>query len=722
MHDQLKDLGREIVRKENYGQPGKRSRLWYYEEAKDVLDNSEGTENVLAFHLDFRVGFEDCHFTGEQFRKLSELRFLHLHCDALEGNFDGCLSNLRWLSLHSSILMNQMPMPANLNLKNIVVLELTSCDVRDGWDSIQMAVKLKDLSLRQCHYFTRTPDFSRFTNLESLSFENCHQLEVIASSIGRLKSLAFLNLSFCHNIRELPHQVGYLKALTELIIDGTSLQDIPILSHLKKLKILHAKQCKFLYQIPNSIDLGTSLSDLILDFSEIIELPDSIQALVKLQRLSLKSCSLLTALPDSIGQLKELIELNLSLTRRITKLPDSIGDLEKLQVLNIGHSGIRRLSTNLGNMRKLMVLDASFCVEMEGELPSELGQLSLLRVLRLDDAGIRSLPLSIRNLDHLQTLNVIGCHDLHTLPELPTGLTNLQVTCKSPVPIPNLPDLINLKQLTFSECFNLAEMTPGIAKLSKLEFLQFLRTGISSLPEEIGALSQLKVLSIVNCWKLRSLPTLPAGLQELCVVGCNLFHALPDLSNLQNLSELQLRECSLMEIRGLGRLAFLTRLTVRSRRIANLDALERVEALTYLEVSYCRNLERLPDLSNLKLLNEIKANECKRLDEVEGLDDLCSLRNLEIRNCTSLETLPDLSSLKLLERLDAGGCEKLHGLEGLDELESLQALNLRHCKAITRLPNVSGLKSLQWLDISGCDNLTEIPGLEEINPISISRY
>ncbi|OWM63688.1 hypothetical protein CDL15_Pgr008231 [Punica granatum] len=254
-----------------------------------------GTENVLAFHLDFRVGFEDCHFTGEQFRKLSKLRFLHLHCDALEGNFDGCLSNLRWLSLHSSILMNQMPMPANLNLKNIVVLELTSCDVRDGWDSIQMAVKLKVLSLRHCHYITRTPDFSR-------------------------------------------------------------------------------------------------------------------------------------------------------------------------------------------------------------------------------------------------------------------------------------------------------------------------------------------------------------------------------------------------------------------------------------------NLERLPDLSNLKLLNEIKANECKRLDEVEGPDDLCSLRNLEIRNCTSLETLPDLSSLKLLERLDAGGCEKLHGREGLDELESLQALNLRQCKAITRLPNVSGLKSLQWLDISGCDNLTEIPGIEEINPISISRY
>ncbi|OWM63686.1 hypothetical protein CDL15_Pgr008229 [Punica granatum] len=100
MHDQLKDLGQEIVRKENYGQPGKRSRLWYYEEARDELDNSEGTENVLAIHLDFRVGSEDSCFTEEQFRKLSKLSFLRLHCTALEGDFDGCLSNLRWLSLH----------------------------------------------------------------------------------------------------------------------------------------------------------------------------------------------------------------------------------------------------------------------------------------------------------------------------------------------------------------------------------------------------------------------------------------------------------------------------------------------------------------------------------------------------------------------------------------------------------------------------------------------
>ena len=37
MHDQLRDLGREIVREENLNEPGERSRVWRPEEALDVL-------------------------------------------------------------------------------------------------------------------------------------------------------------------------------------------------------------------------------------------------------------------------------------------------------------------------------------------------------------------------------------------------------------------------------------------------------------------------------------------------------------------------------------------------------------------------------------------------------------------------------------------------------------------------------------------------------------
>ena len=40
MHDLLRDMGREIVRQESPDEPGKRSRLWLYEEIDALLENN----------------------------------------------------------------------------------------------------------------------------------------------------------------------------------------------------------------------------------------------------------------------------------------------------------------------------------------------------------------------------------------------------------------------------------------------------------------------------------------------------------------------------------------------------------------------------------------------------------------------------------------------------------------------------------------------------------
>ena len=42
MHDLLQQMGREIVRQESKKVPGKRSRLWFYDDALEVL-----TENTV---------------------------------------------------------------------------------------------------------------------------------------------------------------------------------------------------------------------------------------------------------------------------------------------------------------------------------------------------------------------------------------------------------------------------------------------------------------------------------------------------------------------------------------------------------------------------------------------------------------------------------------------------------------------------------------------------
>ncbi|XP_059656485.1 disease resistance protein L6-like isoform X2 [Cornus florida] len=51
MHDQLRDLGRDIVCQENFQEPGKRSRVWFHEEAIDVLKRHTVRSNSFLMSL-----------------------------------------------------------------------------------------------------------------------------------------------------------------------------------------------------------------------------------------------------------------------------------------------------------------------------------------------------------------------------------------------------------------------------------------------------------------------------------------------------------------------------------------------------------------------------------------------------------------------------------------------------------------------------------------------
>ena len=41
MHNLVENMGREIVKQESPSEPGKRSRLWLYEDIVDVLENDK---------------------------------------------------------------------------------------------------------------------------------------------------------------------------------------------------------------------------------------------------------------------------------------------------------------------------------------------------------------------------------------------------------------------------------------------------------------------------------------------------------------------------------------------------------------------------------------------------------------------------------------------------------------------------------------------------------
>ncbi|XP_010065335.2 disease resistance protein RUN1-like [Eucalyptus grandis] len=731
MHDQLRDLGREIVRQEGNMEFGRRSRIWNHEEALHTLINHKGTEMVEALRLKFDSKSQ-YYLTQVEFSSLSNLRFLQVNGENLAGNFENLLPQLRWLCWHycpSNFL------PTNFYLRNLVILDLSWSKISEyweGWHQIKMSKNLKVLNLTGCTCLYRNPDFSPYEVLEILILEGCESLIGIDASIGGLKQLVSLNMKDCHSIQELPENLASMEALTELIVDGTSVQEIFIMpGGMKKLETLSARDCKSLTQIRSSISQLESLTYLALDNAKITRLPASIGELVKLERLSLKGCRSINKLPDTIGQLESLVELDLSSTG-ITELPDSISNLKKLRVLKVEGSYIEQIPVVIGMLEKLEEIHAKGC-NLEGDIPSDIGELAYLRILSLSDNRICSLPETICRLSHLQTLDLELCKELKGLPELPNSLINLRVSSQSMEKIPNLSNLINLRHLYLSDGSHLHGFPTNdptklvqdpnpmwLGMLSKLETLQLSLSKITTLPADLGSLYRLKKL-VLSCVDLQSFTELPSSLSTLYIGNCKSMTIVPDLSNLRNLSELELLHSAISEIQGLEGLESLQVFDVIYCKLKKLDGLEQLKSLRRLVLRNCESLDRLPNLSNLKKLKEFKLRDCEKLLEIQGLDKLVSLEELQISDCRSIRSLPDLSNLKKMKVLEIKNCDKIKDIGGLDRLVSLEGLQISECRSLERLPNLSNLENLKDLEIENCEKVTDIEGLDQLESLENLR-
>ncbi|CAI0453131.1 unnamed protein product [Linum tenue] len=117
MHDQLRDIGREIVRQENRRHPWKTSRIWSKEKALNVLLNKKRYNN---FEILKNLNMEELGtISKECFMNLSELRYLDINVSVLIDDFGDYIPNLRWLRLRNG--------PSdNFNVENLVILEVSS--------------------------------------------------------------------------------------------------------------------------------------------------------------------------------------------------------------------------------------------------------------------------------------------------------------------------------------------------------------------------------------------------------------------------------------------------------------------------------------------------------------------------------------------------------------------------------------------------------------------
>ncbi|CAN6452040.1 unnamed protein product [Victoria cruziana] len=518
MHDQVRDMGRQIVRQ----QSSVHSRLWENEETINALLGNQGTENIEAIFPP--LGWERTPLNTRLFKNMTKLRMLDISGARLEGSYHHFSKSLKWLRWRRCPLNS---LPISFSLQNIVVLDLSNSEVEQVWDPSGrkwMSVmknqmhfspsrdvsrerpfgQLKVLDLGWCKNLRRTPDFRSTPNVVKLIFDGCTSLRQVDESIGHLRSLISLNLRECHslehipdtisclssletldlhgcsNISSLPENLGNLTTLKNLILDATNLTALPeSVTLMKNLKLLSLCRCRSLKQLPELIGRLKSLTEFQTSQGEISSIPESIGLLTNLQKLKIEGCRSLVTLPASFRSLENLEDLSIEGCRGIRDIPDFFGGLMKLRRLRMGGTDLlKALPPSFFHLRSLERWNFS-CTGQQFEWRGGIDFSHLSSLTHVDfsphfasyNHAWRGLHSGLDTFPRLGSLDLSGCLDIRSIPKLPPSLIHLNAgCCEALETISDVSNLNLLRGLNLNKCSNLVDV-PGLEKLKCLEDL-----------------------------------------------------------------------------------------------------------------------------------------------------------------------------------------------------------------------------------------------------------
>jgi Leucine-rich repeat (LRR) protein len=242
------------------------------------------------------------------------------------------------------------------------------------------------------------------------------------------------------------------------------------------------------------------------------EVPKEWKAISKALRLSLKR-NKLERLPGSFYA-PELVSLLLG-GNPIQCVPASfLSNFPKLRVLDLRHGHFDSLPEELGDLKALVCLDLSYCVNLKN-LPDTVGKLHVLKCLVLYQCwGLNYLPSGVGCLTSLQVLHTRGCDNLTWAEHTPPGMARAESLGHAYPTIPaSLEDICGLVVLTqLSICGKEGpglELPHSISALTKLKVLHLQLDEVKTLPAEMPYwFTQLQELDL---WGFESLEYLPSS-------------------------------------------------------------------------------------------------------------------------------------------------------------------------------------------------------------------
>ncbi|KAL3353002.1 hypothetical protein AABB24_020807 [Solanum stoloniferum] len=411
---------------------------------------------------------------------------------------------------------------------------------------------------------------------------------------------------------------------------------------------------------------------------------------------------------SSLFQLHHLHTLNLAYNIfNHSSIPHNIGRLRSLRHLNLSCSFFSgKIPTEISYLSNLVSLDLSPPNEYDLQLDERTFEAMLhnftnLELLALPLGDISSLiPVSIHpnsslfKLHHLHTLNLVNGYfnPSSSIPHNIGRLRNLRhlelsgFDGKIPTEISYLNNLVSLdlsppyeyelqldertfeamlQNFTNLEILSLSEVnisSPNIS--SSLTELDISYTGISgSIPDSIGTLKSLNILSLQGCQFSGSIPDSIGTLKSLNILslqGCQFSGSIPDsIGNLTQITELIL---SFNHFPGhnpstISKLKHLTRLDLSSNSFSGeiLDVFSNLQKLSYLDLSSNSFSGEIPDVfSNLQELYYLDLSSNSFSGEIPDVfSNLQELRYLRLSENSFIGPFPaSILNLTHLKNLD----------------------------------------------------------------------
>ncbi|KAL7584534.1 hypothetical protein Lser_V15G45137 [Lactuca serriola] len=490
MHDHLKEMGRNIVRRSHPNMPNKHSRLWVGKEIEDILANDMGTEATRCIKFYYR-GL-DPQITMKGLRKMKELQFLDVTDNKVYPNpkinklIPNCLNGLEvvWRNWKSNKVSLYIPdalrylrwynypfrsLPKSFQANNLAALEMAESGIVQLWKGGEKKVLNKLRFLLLSGPKLRSLDLGLTPNLETLTLVK----HVHGPGAGGLVEL---------------HMPGECLKLRFLELDHVKSRmfDLGLTPNLEKLYLrrdlveLHMPDT-----CPNLISLHFSFSNLrTLDIGRTPNLED----------LYVSSCY-------------DLEELHMA---------DKCLKLRSLYLV-----GLKLRTLDIGSTPNLKRLDLQGCNDLE---EFHIAESPMLTFIKIECLKLRTLDLSL--VPNLNKLFLSECKDLVELhlPGRSINLITLQCT-NSKLRTLQIGLSPNLTGLYLTDCYDLEELQL-VDQCQKLVSLKISHSKLRTL--DLGLTPNLEKLNLRKCYDLVELHA-PIGclknLVHLDLSGCLAFRS-----------------------------------------------------------------------------------------------------------------------------------------------------------------------------------------------------